>query len=115
MIRQSVLKNRKGMTLIEVIVATVIIVVAAIVLVSGFSAMANLNMHNTDKSKANSDLSNAIAQGSIASANLSADYTQTKLTNAVSLQLGTVTIPIDAQLFATKDGQTKYLVFEYKP
>jgi type II secretory pathway component PulJ len=103
------------MTLIEVIVAAAIIAIATVVLVAGFAAIANLNMHNMDKTKTDSDLSNAIAQGSIASANLSASYTQTKLTGASSLKLGAITIPIDAERFATTDDRTHYTVFEYEP
>jgi type II secretory pathway pseudopilin PulG len=108
------------MTLIEVMVTMAIIVIVSLIMVSGFSAMANLDMKNTDRVNTDAGLSEEIAVTGVSEDPLS-DSTYSKdpstgpdeltLTNP-ALPSGSLDIPIIGKRYTDEAG-SGFTIFDF--
>jgi hypothetical protein len=108
------------MTLVEVLVALMIIVIVSVVMVSGFTTMANLDMKNTDRVNTDAGLSEVIAVSGVSDAPLPSDspysgedLAATQLTmSSTSPASGPWNIPIKSKRYTDASG-SGFTVFDF--
>lgn len=96
-------KNKKGMTLVECIIALAIIVILGLCMAAGFTMTSKLDMKSTNNSKSDQTLEQEIATQTIGEA------TEEELT------LGDAKIPVKSQRHKDPKNGKAFTVFEFDP
>jgi prepilin-type N-terminal cleavage/methylation domain-containing protein len=103
MIRINMKNNKKGLTLLECVLAMAIIAILAVCMVSGFNMTANLDMKATGRTKSDQALEGEIASKAIGE---KSDH---------ELTLNGTKIPIQSQLHEDTKTGGEFTVFEFNP
>jgi prepilin-type N-terminal cleavage/methylation domain-containing protein len=113
-------KRSAGMTLVEVMVTLAIIVIIALIMVSGFTTMANIDIKNTNRVNTDAGLSEEIAVSGV-SEDLLSDSTYSKETATgpdaltlthPALPSGSLDIPIIGKRYTDAAG-SGFTIFDF--
>jgi prepilin-type N-terminal cleavage/methylation domain-containing protein len=108
--------SNAGMTLIETVVAMLIIVIVAVAMVGGFGAMAKMDMASTDQVNADKKLSEAVATDTGGTSVETESYTKEPLDkHTLSLNNGGVhaEIPIQSLRYTDKTDGSGFTTFDF--
>lgn len=106
--------DNKGFSLVEVIVASAILALIAIMMVSAFMTMTTVSQKTSDSKSSDSEL-----EAAIAAETGGGGYTKATAAGASTLSFisegTTYNLPLDANKYSSDETGSSFTVFEFKP